>query len=40
MKKSSTKELYFDDSNPEAIELQLRKITKNLEQLKLNPVQQ
>jgi hypothetical protein len=40
MKKSSTKEPDFDSSDPEAIELQLRKITRNLEQLKLNLVQQ
>jgi len=40
MKRSSTREPDFDGSNPEAIELQLRKITRNLEQLKLNPAQQ
>jgi hypothetical protein len=40
MKRSSTIEPDFDGSNPEAIELQLRKITRNLEQLKLNPAQQ
>jgi hypothetical protein len=40
MKRSSTREPHFDGSNPEAIELQLRKITGNLEQLKLNPAQQ
>ena len=40
MKKSSPKEPYFDSSDPEIIELQLRKITRNLEQLKLNLVQQ
>ncbi len=40
MKRSSTREPHFDGSNPEAIELQLRKITRNLEQLKLNPAQQ
>ncbi len=40
MKKSSTKEPYFDSSDPEIIELQLRKTTRNLEQLKLNLVQQ
>jgi len=40
MKRSSTRELDFEGSNPEAIELQLRKITGHLEQLKLNPAQQ
>jgi hypothetical protein len=40
MKRSSTREPEIDGSNPEAIELQLRKITGNLEQLKLNPAQQ
>jgi len=40
MKKSNTRESPLDFCNPEAIELQLRKITRNLEQLKLNPAQQ
>jgi hypothetical protein len=40
MKRSNTRESHLDFCNPEAIELQLRKITENLEQLKLNPVQQ
>lgn len=40
MKKSNTRESHLDFCNPETIELQLRKITGNLEQLKLNPVQQ
>ncbi len=30
----------LNSSNPEALERQLRKITVNLEQLKLNPAQQ
>jgi hypothetical protein len=40
MKISNTRESHLDFCNPEAIELQLRKITGNLEQLKLNPAQQ
>ena len=40
MKRSNTRESHLDFCNPEAIELQLRKITENLEQLKLNPAQQ
>lgn len=38
--KSNTRESHFDFCNPETIELQLRKITRNLEQLKLSPAQQ
>jgi hypothetical protein len=40
MKKSNTRESPLNSCNPETIELQLRKITENLEQLKLNPAQQ
>jgi hypothetical protein len=40
MKKSNTRESPLDFCNPETIELQLRKTTENLEQLKLNPAQQ
>jgi len=40
MKRSRPRKPDFDGSNPETIELQLRKITVNIEQLKLNPVQQ
>ena len=40
MKINSTTELDGDSSNPEAVELQLRKITANLEQLQLNSAQQ
>ena len=40
MKIKSTTELDGDSSNPEAVELQLRKITANLEQLQLNSAQQ
>lgn len=40
MKRSNTRKPHLDLCTPEAIELQLRKITGNLEQLKLNPAQQ
>ena len=40
MKTNSKVEPQIDSRNPELVELQLRKITKNLEQLQLNSAQQ
>lgn len=40
MQTNSKTQLNIDSTNPEAVEMQLRKITKNLEQLQLNSAQQ
>lgn len=40
MQTNSKTELHIDSTNPEAVEIQLRKITRILEQLQLNLAQQ